>query len=105
MDWQKAQKEMKNGLWVRHAFFMNEEAITDQGGSILFDDGYSCTYDQFGKYRFRNSRSIQAWTETGWQITDAPKNLIKCKHCGIWTTDPENQCYAANNCSKNESQN
>lgn len=101
ITWDLARKAMNNGKWVRHTFFMPEEKITITGNLILFEDGYTCFLEDFKRFRFRNSESTKAWTESGWEVVNAPENLKKCSHCGVYTTKPQDHCYANPNNQRN----
>lgn len=56
-----AEKLMDKGLKVTHKFFNYNEWVTKQDGDMLFEDGHTCSPDEFWKYR-RTSEWYSGWS-------------------------------------------
>lgn len=66
-DWEEAKIKMKAGEWVKHRFFLPDEAITLKGEMVIFEDDTAVTLEQFEVFRFNNSYTINEW-KTDWSI-------------------------------------
>lgn len=71
LTWEEAKTEMNKGSWVRHRFFLPNEAITNHLSMIRFEDDTVVSLEQFEVFRFSNSHSIADW-QKGWEVCSKP---------------------------------
>lgn len=70
-DMGRSQIEINKGNWVRHRFFLPNEAITNHLSMIKFEDYTVVPLEQFEVFRFNNSHSIADWLK-GWEVCTKP---------------------------------
>lgn len=58
----QALKLMQQGIKITHDYFTSEEWMTIKKGKLVFEDGYTCTIEEF--YKDRNGKG---W-ETGYYL-------------------------------------